>query len=119
MPVMVRRWVRNLARQPVASESDLLAAIAAGECDYGIASRRGEHEGATFSPVRPRLFTVTAMGVGRHAENPEGGQGLVDWMLRRKVIADVPTDEDLPVPAHTLGWHDEDVKLLAERAAYR
>lgn len=116
---LVRRWVRNLASQPLASESDVLVAVAAGDCDYGIASRRVELEGTLLFPVQPPLLTVTAIGIGRHAPNPQGGERLVDWVLRRNVVGDVENGEDLPVPAHMAGWHDEEGRRLAERAGYR
>ena len=56
------------------------------------------------------------MGVARHSQSPESAQALVDW-----VIVNIPleiADED-GKSVGRIGWLDEDVRLLAERAGYR
>lgn len=114
---LVRRWVRNLATPPFATEAELVAAIQSGQCDYGIASWPNEFEGVTPYPLDRLYIDVSAAGVGRHAGNPEAAQELVDWFLRNRRFEF--RDETEPVFAGIAGWHDEDVRLLVERAGYR
>jgi iron(III) transport system substrate-binding protein len=114
---LVRRWVKNLAASPFATEAELAAAIQSGQCDYGITSWPNEFEGV--APFRPdRLYIdVSAAGVGRHAGNPEAAQELVDWFLRnRRMEFDGDTE---PVFTGIAGWRDEEARLLTERAGYR
>ena len=114
---LVRRWVKNLARPPFASAADMLDAMRAGECDYGIASTADDLGGLTpFSPP-PHYFDATAVGVGRHAQQPESAHRLVDWLLRNRQTA-LRTQDSLPF-AGTAGWRDQEARLLAERAGYR
>lgn len=114
---LVRRWVRNLAAPPFATEAELAAAIQAGQCDYSILSVPNQFEGVmSFMPER-QYIDVSAAGVGRHAGNPEAGQQLLDWILKKRRYEFRGNAE--PVFAHIAGWRDEDARLLAERAGYR
>jgi len=116
---LVRRWVRNLAKPPVESEAQLLEAIATGECEYGIASFPNKIEGATAFLVEPHLISITAVGIGRHARNPEGAQQLVDWLVSDNAAVFRSESEFMPRPAYVAGFRDEEARLLAERAGYR
>lgn len=114
---LVRRWVKNLAASPFATESELVAAIQSGRCDYGITSWPNEFEGVTaFRPER-LYIDVSAAGVGRHAGNPGAAQKLLDWFLRNRRM-EFGGDAE-PVFAGIAGWRDEEARLLAERAGYR
>ena len=64
----------------------------------------------------PKYFNVRALGVARHAQNPDAAQALVDW-----IMVNVPLDiaDDSGKSSARIGWLDEDVGLLAERAGYR
>lgn len=114
---LVRRWVKNLAASPFATESELVGAIQAGRCDYGITSWPIEFEGVT--PLQPETLylDVSAAGVARHAGNPEAAQELLDWLLRNRQI--VIAGDSEPVFAGIAGFRDEEARLLAERAGYR
>jgi iron(III) transport system substrate-binding protein len=116
---LVRRWVRNLAMYPHDKESQLLQAVASGECEYGLASTQKEIEGATAFLPQPHLYSVTVLGVGRHANNPSGAEHLVDWLLGNRATLLRSPDEYEPTPVHVAGWRDEEARLLAERAGYR
>ena len=114
---LVRRWVKNLALPPFASEVAMLDAMRAGDCDYGIASMADDLDGLTpFSP-RPPFIDASVVGVGRHAQQPESAHVLVDWLLRTRKI-EFQTGDSPPFVG-TVGWRDEEVRLLAERAGYR
>lgn len=116
---LVRRWVRNLAKPPMESEAKLLGAIGNGECEYGIASIPNKIEGAIPLLVEPHLISITAIGIGRHARNPEGAQQLVDWLVSDNAAVFRSESEFMPRPTHVAGYLDEEARLLAERAGYR
>ena len=113
---IVRAWVRNLKLPPFATEAELVAALGDGTCGYGMFSSDIEAPGVSVAEPFPRYFNVRAMGVARHAQNPDSAQALVDW-----VIVNIPLDiaDENGKGAGRIGWLDEDVRLLAERAGYR
>ena len=114
---LVRRWVKNLATPPFASAADMLDAMRAGDCEYGIASMADDLGGLTpFSP-QPHYFDASAVGVGRHAQQPESAHRLVDWLIRNRQTG-FQTQDSRPF-AGTAGWRDQEARLLAERAGYR
>ena len=113
---VVRAWVRNQKLPPFATEAELVAAIANGTCGYGMFSSDIEAPGVSIAEPLPKYFNIRALGVARHAQNPNAAQALVDW-----VIVNVPLDiaDENGKSAGRIGWLDEDVRLLAERAGYR
>lgn len=114
---LVRRWVKNLAMPPFADEEAVLDALRAGDCDYGIVSTANDLDGLTpFSP-RPYYFDASAVGVGRHAVQPDSAQRLVEWLLRNR--ASEFRGEHNPPSISIVGWRDQEAHLLAERAGYR
>lgn len=138
---MVRAWMRNTAMPSFKSEAELLAAIDAGTCGYGIVSSQAvalqESAGAEkhVAIVKPRegYFDIEAVGVARHAHYPESAQALVAWLLTPAVQKGHAKNVHLE-PGHSAlvatasvsqnniglaAWHDEDAVLLAERAGYR
>lgn len=114
---LVRRWVRNLAASPFATEAELAAAIKSGQCDYGITSWPNDFEGVTPYGVEMRYIDASGAGVGRHAGNPESAQKLVGWLLTNRRM-EFGGDAE-PVFVGIAGWRDEEARLLAERAGYR
>ena len=114
---LVRRWSRNLAHAPFANEDELLDAIRDGRCEFGITSSHGRLEGLMVYSIPPHYFDVSAVGVGRHAGQPDAAQRFVGWLLRGQVDS-FKGDVDLR-PASVAGWRDEEARLLAERASYR
>jgi iron(III) transport system substrate-binding protein len=114
---LVRLWVRNLAQAPYASEQELAAAIREGKCKYGVFEFRAAGPGAHPPLLEPRYIDVAAIGVARHARNPEGAQALVGWLLRNREVPVFKAPEHRS--AALTGWHAEDARLMAERAGYR
>ena len=114
---LVRRWVKNLAMPPFTSEEGMLDAIRTGDCDYGIATMAENLDGLTPVSPPPHYVDAGAVGVGRHAQQAESAHLLVDWLLRNHKF-ELRTDEGPPFVG-IVGWRDEEVRLLAERAAYR
>ncbi len=113
---IVRAWVRNQKLAPFATEAELVAALGDGTCGYGIFSSDVEAPGVWIAEPFPKYFNVRALGVARHAQNPNAAQALVDW-----IIVTIPLEiaDENGKSAGRIGWLDEDVGLLAERAGYR
>ena len=115
----VRGWVDNLAAPPFATEAELAAAIAAGDCGTGILSRSVTQgsDGLEFQLPESTIATISAVGIGRHARNPDGAQELIEWLIDELPPIDAG---ELPlVNASTAAWNAEDARKLAERARYR
>lgn len=113
---LVRRWIKNLALPPFAREDELLDAIRAGKCDYGIGVSSSDLEGlAPFTPS-PWYFDLTAAGIGRHAGQPAAAQRLLDWFLESSSIDLKPGQASYS--AAIAGFRDDEARLLAERAGY-
>jgi len=87
----VRGWRANLATSVFTDDTELLQAIAAGQCAVGIAD---SSEIARFlrmqavANVAPHWFpdggvvhiNASGGGVTRHAQNPEGAAALLEWL---------------------------------------
>lgn len=90
---VVKGWVRNLATAPFANDTQLMEAMAAGQCDVGIVNSYyfGRlHKDRPDIPVK--LFwpnqtegegvhvNVAGAGVTRHAGNVDGALKLIEWL---------------------------------------
>ncbi len=114
---VVRGWIRNIALPPFATEESLVAALVSGDCKLGIISASANTVGMKNVGPVPLYSDVSAMGVGRHAENPERAQQLIDWLIVNKPLAGSAENNGRNIGV--VGWRHEEVMLLAERAAYR
>lgn len=114
---LVRRWMRNLAVPPFASQAELLAALREGQCEYGVATSHDDLDGLETLSPKPHFFDVSAAGVGRHAAQPESAQRFVAWMLENRT--DYFRGKTGLRPVSIAGWRDAEVRLLVERAGYR
>jgi len=114
---IVRRWVRNLAQEPFATEAELIAALASGDCDYGIVVHPLQAPGVVRIKPVPAYVDIYAVGVSRHAGNADGAQAFVDWMLNERSVETPAGTNGRNVGV--AGWRDEEARLLAERAGYR
>jgi iron(III) transport system substrate-binding protein len=129
--LLVRSWVANLALPPFASEAELLSALESGACAVGIVSSNVPRQpGSALSNVAPTniVATAEAIGITRHARNPDGAAALIDWLLQKSVqerhaaaMAALPVGADVKI-SHALvvvASGDEEARRLAERARYR
>ncbi|MEE4303538.1 MAG: extracellular solute-binding protein [Wenzhouxiangella sp.] len=97
---IVRGWVDNLATEPFSSDTRLIEAIAAGQCDVGIVNSyylgRKLAEDADY-PVR--LFwanqdttgahvNISGAGITRHAPRPEAALALLEWLASPEAQAE-------------------------------
>ncbi len=112
---VVRRWVRNLAQSPFASDAELHDALARGDCSYTITSAVVDGNVLTTFQPEPMYFDIQGIGIVRHAEHPDAARELVDWILSESPRVAPPAG------SHNVGiagWRDEEVGLLVERAGY-
>lgn len=93
---ITKGWVNNLAGDVFTNDASLLKAIAAGQCDVGIANtyyfgrilakepdfnkqvklfwaNQGKNEGGTH-------VNLSGAGVTQYAKNPEGARKLLEWL---------------------------------------
>lgn len=114
----VRGWVENLAAPPFATEAELAAEIAAGNCAVGVVSRSVAENTGGLEIRHPdvTIATIDAIGIGRHARNPDGAVGLIEWLFDE--LPAIDTAEIAPIDASIPAWNAEDARKLAERARF-
>jgi iron(III) transport system substrate-binding protein len=128
----VRSWVANLAQPVFADEELLLQALASGTCSVAIVTSRAA---AMMSDNNLRVHTpaeayvdIEAVGVTRHARNPDAALALIDWMLQREIQnRHAAATAAFPVLAEAQGSHNivavaagqAEAASMAERARYR
>ncbi len=133
----VRGWRYNLAAAAFDTEADLLQAIFAGDCAIGIVDSRSVAAidawpaGITASPPTDTAAGVhvhpLAIGVSRHARDPETAGRFIDWLgspdgqAALEAAAAAPGVDAVPeAMRETLPYYlYEDAELLIERARYR
>ena len=90
--VTVRGWMANLGAPVFTSEAELLGALDAGDCAVAIASSAAAalHAGAdSFAVIIPgdAQVQIDAIGVARHARNPDAAVALLEWLASDAVQA--------------------------------
>ncbi|MBE9608652.1 Fe(3+) ABC transporter substrate-binding protein [Chitinilyticum piscinae] len=108
---IVRGWVANLATDVFADDTALIKAIAAGQCQVGIANtyylgrildKEKDYPVTVFWADQKGQGThvnVSGAGVTRHAKNAAGAQKLIEWLSSDKAQF-IYTDKDLEYPAN-------------------
>jgi iron(III) transport system substrate-binding protein len=114
---VVRGWMLNMGLPPFETEEELVAALEAGDCQFGIVSNSANT--IEMKQIGPRLLyvDVSAMGIGRHANNPERAQQLIDWLIVNEPLGGLAEGNGRNIGV--IGWRHEEVMLLVERAGYR
>ncbi len=91
---LVRGWVDNLAAPPFASDTQVIEAIAAGQCDLGLVNsyylgrlqrQQPDLPVALFWPdqaagERGVHVNVSGAGVTRHSPRPEAARAFIEWL---------------------------------------
>jgi len=120
---MVKAWVANLATDPFADDTKMMEAIAAGQCDVGIANTYYYGRLMKKDPSLPlALFwpnqagkgvhvNISGAGVTKHAKNEKGAVKLLEWLSSDKA-QNLFADVDLEYPANPA------VKPVAQVAAW-
>jgi iron(III) transport system substrate-binding protein len=108
---IVKGWVDNLATDVFPDDTKMLEAIAAGQCDVGLANT---YYFARLMDKKPKLpinifwanqktkgvhVNVSGAGVTKHAKNPQGAQKLIEW-LSSPTAQNLFTDLDYEFPAN-------------------
>lgn len=93
---VVRGWVGNLATDVFADDTKMLEAIAAGQCDVGIANTYYFGRLMEKNPQQPLgIFwadqkgrgthvNISGMGLTRYAKNPKAAQAFLEWLSSEK-----------------------------------
>nr|WP_281421646.1 extracellular solute-binding protein [Lysobacter antarcticus] len=110
---VVRGWVANLAAPPMASDNEVIEAIAAGRCAVGISNTyylgRALRKDASL-PVtvfwpnqaegeRGVHVNVSGAGVTRHAPHPQAAREFIEWLSDGEAQA-LFAGENLEYPAN-------------------
>ena len=108
---IVKGWVGNLATDVFPDDTKMLEAMAAGQCDVGIANTYYYGRLMAKSPKLPvSIFwanqkekgvhvNVSGAGVTKHAKNAAGAQKLIEWLSTDKA-QNLFTDVDMEFPAN-------------------
>lgn len=120
--LVVRGWIRNLAAPPFDDEAQLISAIESGACGIGIVSNIAlDTANADFEAIIPTTSyaDVEAVGIARHARNPDGATRFVEWLLADSGRTEgVGPQSGSRENVSVVAWHYEDAVKLAERARY-
>lgn len=94
---MVRAWIANLAAPPFADDTQLILALAAGQCDLGLvntyylgrlhADGRASEVWPYFPPEGTHV-NVSGAGVTAHAPRPDAALAFLEWLVSPEVQAD-------------------------------
>lgn len=122
--ILVRSWRANLATSIFANDSELIKAIAGGQCAIGIAGSNALSNylsGNAGAPVAPHQFSdpesilvdASGGGVARHAHNPDDAADLLAWLTSSAPNAlwaaqnqEFPANVDAPLSRPVEAWRD-------------
>lgn len=108
---IVKGWVGNLATDVFSDDTKMLEAIAAGQCDVGVANT---YYYGRLMDKKPNLplgifwsnqktggvhVNVSGAGVTKYAKNPAGAQKLIEW-LSSEQAQNLYTDAGMEFPAN-------------------
>jgi iron(III) transport system substrate-binding protein len=108
---IVLGWIDNLATNPYSSDTQVIEAIAAGQCDVGIVNSYYLGRLVANDPDYPvRLFwanqdttgvhvNISGAGVTRHAPRPAQAQALIEWLASDQAQAEF-AERNLEFPAN-------------------
>ncbi len=97
---IVEGWVSNLATDPFSSDTQLIEAVAAGQCEVAIANTYYLGRLLADDPDYPvALFwanqdttgvhvNISGAGVTTHAPRPDQGQRLIEWLASENAQAE-------------------------------
>lgn len=108
---IIKGWVANLATDPLPDDTKLLEAIAAGQCDVGIANtyyfgrlieqKKNLPVGLFWANQQTggTHVNISGAGVTRHAKNEKAAIKLIEWMSSEKA-QNLVADINLEYPAN-------------------
>lgn len=120
---IVAGWVSNLATDPFSSDTQLIEAVAAGQCDVAIANTYYLGRLLADDPNYPvALFwanqdttgvhvNISGAGVTTHAPRPDQGQRLIEWLASENAQAEFaesnleyPINPNVPASGIVAEW---------------
>ncbi|MFZ5655341.1 MAG: extracellular solute-binding protein [Pseudomonadota bacterium] len=134
---MVRGWVANLAAPPFASDTQVIEAIAAGQCDLGLVNtyylgrlqrERPDLPVALFWPDQAAgeqgaHVNVSGAGVTRHSPRPAAARAFIEWLsageaqqLFASLNLEYPVNPEVAPDPLVAGWGEfraDDINLAA------
>lgn len=135
---VVAGWVNNLATPVFSSDTLLINAIAAGQCDVGLVNTYYLGRELVTNPDLPvGLFwanqggsgvhvNVSGAGLTRHAQNPEGAKVLLEWLsteepqrMFSELNLEFPANPAIPSVEIVQAWGDFQQDSLNVEAAGR
>ncbi|CAN5838981.1 extracellular solute-binding protein [soil metagenome] len=108
---IVKGWIANLATDVFADDTKMLEAVAAGQCEVGIANTYYYGRLMEKKPDLPLAIfwanqaakgvhvNVSGAGVTKYAKNPAGAKKLMEWLSSDKA-QNMFTDLDMEYPAN-------------------
>ncbi len=108
---IVKGWIANLATDVFADDTKMLEAVAAGQCEVGIANTYYYGRLMEKKPDLPLAIfwanqaakgvhvNVSGAGVTKYAKNPTGAKKLMEWLSSDKA-QNMFTDLDMEYPAN-------------------
>lgn len=122
---IIEGWVANLAAPVFSSDTLVIEAIAAGQCDVGLVNSYYLGRKQVDDPDYPvALFwanqgtsgthvNISGAGITRYSKNPEGAQRLLEWLsteepqvLFSELNLEIPANPTVPSAAQVAAWGD-------------
>jgi len=133
---IVSGWIENLATDPFSSDTRLIEAVAAGQCDVGLVNTYYLGRLQKDDPDYPvKLFwanqdtsgvhvNISGAGVTTHAPEAAAGQQLIEWMTGRdaqQFIAasnmEYPVVDGVPLDPTVAAWGEFDADTINLRVS--
>ncbi|MDH3589946.1 MAG: extracellular solute-binding protein, partial [Gammaproteobacteria bacterium] len=128
---IVRGWVANLAAPVFSSDTKLLEAIVAGQCDVGIVNTYYFGRMQKTDPKIPlALFwpdqqgsgvhvNVSGAGIVRHTDNRDAALALLEWLSSAAaqqefaaINLEYPANQSVAIDPLVVAWGDFDQNLI-------
>lgn len=122
---VVRSWVDNLATEPFSSDTKLIEAIVAGQCDVGIVNtyyfgrlqkENPDIPAAIFWPNQESNgvhVNISGAGIAQHADQREAAIKLLEWLsgpeaqgLFAELNMEYPANPEIPAAPQVAAWGD-------------
>lgn len=120
---IIEGWVDNLAAPVFSSDTLVIEAIAAGQCDVGLVNSYYLGRKQVDDPDYPvALFwanqessgthvNISGAGITRYAKNPEGAQRLLEWLsteepqrMFSEMNLEIPANPSVPSAEQVAAW---------------
>ena len=120
---IIEGWVNNLAAPVFSSDTLVIEAIAAGQCDVGLVNSYYLGRKQVDDPDYPvALFwanqetsgthvNISGAGITRYAKNPEGAQRLIEWLsteepqiMFSEMNLEIPANPSAPSVEQVASW---------------